>query len=227
MLEQAGRFFVRDKYIDPRYEEEINDYINQQELMKHLTQKKKQEEVQNYLEARFANNYGGNRFIQIANFKKKEVAGYEEGIMRAKKVFWPLLFSCALFTDFSDFFPVVGTIIKIITLPIIWYHVYIKLRAHKWMDDKFKVEVSWRVRFIFRLLGIIDIIPFLNALPLTTLSIFLIWWKSRSLVSTKEKEVVEAERQRKKWTAEARALAAARERQETAAKEMAASTEIA
>ncbi len=124
---------------------------------------------------------------------QKRIADYEESIRKTEKVFWPLLFACALFTDLFDIVPVLGKIVKIICLSVIWYHLYIKLRAPSHLDDEVKINVSWRVRLFFRLLGVVDLIPFISLLPLTTLSIFIVWRKTRKQVLEKKQEIIKLE----------------------------------
>lgn len=123
-------------------------------------------------------------------FSKDESSDYEEGISHAQKVFWPFLFACAIVSDFSDLIPVVGFVLKLIALSIIWYTLYIKLKTPGYLDNKYKIEVSWRVRLFFRALGIADIVPFVSALPLTTLSVFIVWYKVKKQIDNKKSELV-------------------------------------
>lgn len=133
--------------------------------------------------------------IALFNAKRlqKRITEYEESIRKAEKVFWPLLFACGIFTDLFDIVPFFGKLVKIICLGIIWYHLYIKLRAPSHLDDEVQIKISWRVRLFFRLLGIVDLIPFIGILPLTTLSIFIVWKKTRKQVLEKKQEIVKLE----------------------------------
>ena len=129
-------------------------------------------------------------------YSQNEVNQYEEGIDAAKRMPFIILFPCAIISDFADLIPVVGTIGKFIALPIIWYSYYITGTTAFGQDEKYKIEVSWKIRLLFRALGIIDIIPFINALPLTTLSVFVIWNQTRKQMAERQKEMEEWEQQR-------------------------------
>ena len=124
-------------------------------------------------------------------FIQQETSNYEEGIEEAQKIPFSLLFALALASDFADPITVVGTLVKIITLPILWYNFYIKNTRVPGLPEKYQVEVSWKIRFLFRILGIADLIPFLNALPLTTISVIFIWYQTNKKIEEKKREMEE------------------------------------
>lgn len=174
MLEQSLGFMRRSQYIDPRYKKQIEEWDKKQnrslEKMSGLVSGLKAAEQQG------------------------EADNYAEGIEKSKKVFWPLLFACAIASDTADLFPVVGTLVKVIVLPIIWYYFYIVLRAPSYLDEKYKIEVSYKFRIVIWALGFTDLLTYV--LPLTTLSVFIVWYRIKKQTRDKEEELQEAESKR-------------------------------
>lgn len=128
---------------------------------------------------------------------KKEVEGYEEGLNAARRVYFPLILLIAISSDFSDPFPVYSKVIKLIALPIIWYNLYIVGSPPGYLDEKYKVEVSFKLKILIRILGLTDLIPFISVIPLTTLSVLIHWFKTQQLIEEKEKEKFEEEEKSK------------------------------
>jgi len=173
MVENVLAFRTKEKYIDPKYRKQIEDW-----------DKKKKD----FLVKR-AGEQSRFRTMGLKVLEKQgEVNNYEDGIQYAQKLFFPLLVTCALSSDFADFFPVIGTIVKIIALAIIWYNIYIKGTAPGYLDSKYKIEISWKVRLFLRILGLTDLIPLINALPLTTLSVLIVWYQTRKQIQQKKAE---------------------------------------
>jgi hypothetical protein len=167
MLEKTLRFWEREQYIAPQYKEQIEEYERKQN------------------EAKMNELVTGLKAME----QHKEATSYEEGIEHTKKVFWPLLFACAIASDCADLFPIVGTLVKIIVLPIIWYHFYIVLRAPGYLDERHKIETSYKFRILIWALGFTDLLTYI--LPLTTVSVFIVWYRIKKQTKEKEKELLE------------------------------------
>lgn len=136
------------------------------------------------------------RKIIIGAYSQNEVNEYQESLDAAKRMNFIVLLPAAIISDFADFVPFVGTFTKFIALSIIWYSYYIKGTTVLGQDPKYKIEVSWKVRFLFRALGVVDIIPLINSLPLTTLSVILIWHQLQKEIKNKEEEMSDWENQK-------------------------------
>jgi hypothetical protein len=177
MLEQAGRFLVREKYLDPRYKNQLEEW-----------EKKRQGEA----EKKVTNLRRFQALKARAGLAKEEMEKFEEGIKHGEKIFFPLLFACALATDFADLLPVfIDKIIKIAALAVIWYNILVKGSSPGYLDPKYRVEISFRVRLIMRLLGLVDLLPFIDILPLTTFSVFIVWLRVRQQVRERKKALGE------------------------------------
>ncbi len=137
---------------------------------------------------------------QESNFKPlalkslKEIEGYTEGLKHGKKIFYPLLLVIAVASDFADSIPVAGSIVKLFALLIIWYNLGILGKAPNYLEEKHKIEVSWKIRMILRILGFVDILPLINLLPLTTVSILFVWMKQKKAIEKREAELSREEK---------------------------------
>ncbi|MFH1183092.1 MAG: hypothetical protein V1690_02415 [Candidatus Moraniibacteriota bacterium] len=176
MLEKTLRFWEREQYIAPEYKEQIREFDKKQTAVPEVSQNQSEQR---------------NKALGAAGIKQDEADNYEEGTGQSKKVFWPLLFACAIASDVADIFPIVGTLVKIIVLPIIWYYFYIVLRAPGYLDEKYKVEISYKFRIVIWALGFTDLLTYI--LPLTTFSVFIVWYRIRKLTREKEGSLQEAQ----------------------------------
>lgn len=170
---------VREKYLDPRYKNQLEEW-----------EKQKIAEAEKKVA-----NLGRYRTIKArAAMAKEEIEKFEEGIKYGGKIFFPLLFACALATDFADSLPVfIDKLIKIAALAVIWYNILVKGSAPGYLDPKYRVEISFRVRLIMRLLGLADLLPFIDVLPLTTLSVFIVWIRVRRQIRERKRGFEEQE----------------------------------
>lgn len=193
MLEKTLRFFQREQYVAPEYKEQIEQFH------------KKQKEFLVKRDGSFSQfRTSGLKALD----KQDKIDNYEEGIQHGQKIFFPLLFACAIASDFADAFPVIGTIIKIIALSVIWYNILIKGSSPGYLDQKYQIQVSWKVRLFFRILGLVDLIPLINALPLTTLSVLIIWHKNRKQIEAMKDALQNAESDRGAYASQLREVEA-------------------
>lgn len=127
-----------------------------------------------------------SNFESLAKKSKKEIQNYEEGIKHGKRIFFPLLLIIAVSSDAADPIPVAGFVIKIFALLIIWYNFGILGKAPNYLENKHKIEISWRTKTALRFIGFMDMIPLLNLLPLTTLSIAIVWFRQSKAIAKME-----------------------------------------
>ena len=173
MLEKSLRFFQREQYIAPEYKEQIENWEKNQATP---------------LSKRLGVINAFRKYGTKAAGKVEESENYEEGINYGKRIFFPLVFACSLASEYTDLFPVVGKVIKVVALSIIWYNILVVGRSPGYLDPKYKVEIGWKIRLFFRILGLADLIPFVSALPLTTISVLIVWYKTHKQIKEKEGE---------------------------------------
>lgn len=139
-----------------------------------------------------------SNFESLAKKSKKEINGYEEGLYHGKRIFFPLLLIIAVTSDATDSIPIAGSIIKIFTLLIIWYNFGILGKAPNYLEDRHKIEISWKIRIALRILGFVDIIPLINLLPLTTFSVLFVWVKQKKAIEKMESELYQEHRKKQR-----------------------------
>lgn len=132
-----------------------------------------------------------SNFESLAKKSKKEINGYEEGLYHGKRIFFPLLLILAAISDLIDAIPIIGFLVKLIVLLVIWYNFDILGKAPSYLEQRHRVEINTKTRLILRALGFTDIIPLMNLLPLTTLSVLIVWFQTRKRMQAKEGEASE------------------------------------
>ncbi len=138
-----------------------------------------------------------NKIKAAGAYSQDEVNQYQEGIDAAQKMNFIILFPCAIISDFADYIPVIGLIGKLIFLPIIWYSYYVTGTKSFGQDAKYQINASsFKTRLLIWFLGAGDLLPFIQYLPLTTISVFIIWRQIKTQTAQRQKEMEEWEQQK-------------------------------
>jgi len=173
MLEQSVGFLgfkrSREKYIDPKYRKQIEDWDKKQNLEKGKKIAGAMAEVEkgNLLK-------GLAQSLGIAQDIREEI---KEGDTSS----FPYLLGLAILVDLIDFVPVVGMVVKFVAKPILIYGTLFHGR----------IKYKWGVKIAFVIFSFTEIIPVVNWLPLETISILILW---RAIAKKRrEKEVEEEE----------------------------------
>lgn len=168
MPENIAGLFQRDKYVDPKYRKQIEDWEKTQNLEKGKRIAGAMSEVEKgHLLKGLAHSLG------IASDIREEIKAGDTSA-------FPYLLGLAILVDLVDFIPVVGLIVKFVAKPILIYGTFFRGR----------MKYKWGIKITFIVLSFIEIIPVIDWLPLETLSILMLW---RATVKAREEKESEEE----------------------------------
>lgn len=170
MLEQTLGFLrsglQREKYIDPKYQKQIAEWDQKQNLEKSKRIAEAMAEAQKgQLVKGLAHSLG------IAQDIREEIKAGDTSS-------FPYLLGLAILVDVVDFVPVIGTIVQVVAWPILFWGTFMQGRV------KYKLGI----KMSFYVLNLIEIVPGLSWLPLETFSILMLWRTTAKMRREKEAE---------------------------------------
>ena len=177
MLEQSLRFLGREKYVDPKYRKQIEEWDKKQSIAKgkKIAGAMAEAEKGHLIK-------GLTQSLGVAQDIREEI---KEGDTSS----FPHLLALAVLVDIVDFVPIVGTIVNVVAWPILFYGTLFRGRM------KYKLGI----KFGFIILNFLEVIPVISWLPLESLAIIWLWRVTAKMRREKEDEEVENEQTIKGW----------------------------
>lgn len=193
MLEQAGRFFVREKYLDPRYQEQMNEWEKNRAIE---TVKKNVGVAKQIGDATVA--------LEKGNVVKAYAKAVQTGLQIRGEIdeldtsTFPILVFFALLIDFGEIiYPFIGMIP--IAGPVI---VAIFWSFLKMCSIALFISLIFNGRYVYRffarkaspiILGLLNLMPLIDSIPFETIAVLLVWKNIAHLRKEKEGEEEEFE----------------------------------
>jgi len=166
MVENVLLFRTKEKYIDPKYRKQMEEWDKKQNL-----------ERGHRIAGAMAEAEKGNILKALAQ-SLSIGSGIREEIKEGDTSAFPYLLGLAILVYLVDFIPVVGTIVVVVAWPILFWGTFMRGR----------IKYKWGIRAIFLILNFLGIVPGISYLPLEPLAILLLWRDTAKRRREKEAE---------------------------------------